>query len=48
MSKGHRGLAYTVDINPNDSMARDVAERIKRGDVSGSSFAFTIAEEDEL
>lgn len=36
------GLWYEVDL-PDTSAARDLAESIKRGDVSQSSFAFTVA-----
>jgi len=34
-----RGLRYEVDL-PDTSAGRDIAESIRRGDVSGSSFAF--------
>ena len=37
------GLRYEIDL-PNTTGGRDLAESIKRGDVSGSSFGFTIAE----
>lgn len=36
-----RGLAYTCDL-PNTSMARDLHESIRRGDINGCSFAFNI------
>lgn len=40
-----RGLSY--EIEPGDTtMARDVVEHIKRGDVDGSSFAFRVTDED--
>ena len=38
-----RGLEYEIDT-ADTSISRDVAEHIRRGDVSGSSFAFTIPE----
>ena len=38
------GLKYEVDL-PNTQTARDLAESIKRGDVSGSSFAFSVSKE---
>ena len=34
------GLTYEVDVNPDDSMARDVWARVKRGDVVGGSTWF--------
>ena len=34
------GLWGSVKINPNDSAARDIYERVKRGDISGCSFGF--------
>lgn len=37
------GLRYEVDL-PNTSAGRDVLESVKRGDVDGSSFAFTVGE----
>lgn len=36
-----RGLSYTCDL-PNTSMARDLHESIRRGDINGCSFAFNI------
>ena len=39
-----RGLRYDVDL-PNTTLGRDVHELVKRGDVAGSSFAFTVKEE---
>jgi len=38
-----RGLRYEVDM-PDTQLARDLRESINRGDISGSSFAFTIPE----
>lgn len=38
------GLRYEVDM-PNTQTARDLAESVKRGDVSGSSFAFSVTSE---
>jgi uncharacterized protein len=37
------GLRYEVDINPNDAEACSTAAKIARGDISGSSFGFTVA-----
>lgn len=41
-----KALAYAIDINPNDSQAMSVWEKVKRGDVSQSSFAFTVRKEE--
>lgn len=40
------GLWGSVRINPNDSDAMNLYERVKRGDVSGCSIGFDIAEEE--
>lgn len=40
------GLWGKVQINPNDSAAMDLYERVKRGDVDGCSIGFDIAEEE--
>jgi HK97 family phage prohead protease len=37
-------LRYEVDL-PNTQVARDLAESVSRGDVSGSSFAFSVDKE---
>lgn len=39
-------LRYTAEINPKDPEAVGVYERIKRGDVSQASFAFTVRKEE--
>lgn len=39
------GLWGTITINPKDSQARDVYERIARGDIDGCSFGFEIEKE---
>lgn len=39
-------LRYSIDINPNDSQAMSVYEKVKRGDVNQSSFAFTVRKEE--
>lgn len=39
------GLAYEIDL-PNTSAGRDVAELLRRGDVSGSSFGFRMIDEE--
>ena len=36
-----KGLKYSIDV-PDTQAGRDVVTSIKRGDVSGSSFAFTV------
>lgn len=40
------GLRYVIDLNPDDPDAVRVAAKIQRGDVSQSSFAFSVLEED--
>lgn len=40
------GLWGQIKINPNDSSAMDLYERVKRGDVDGCSIGFDIAEEE--
>lgn len=40
------GLRYAIDVNPNDPQAMSVYEKVKRGDVSQSSFAFTVRSEE--
>ena len=39
-----RGLKYDIAV-PDTSTGRDTAEEIRRGDITGSSFSFTIAED---
>lgn len=41
-----KSLRYSVDVNPKDPEAMGVYERIKRGDVSQASFAFTVRTEE--
>lgn len=41
LSQDARGLHYSCDL-PNTQTARDIHESIRRGDVNGCSFAFTI------
>lgn len=41
-----RGLWGHIDINPNDSDAMNLYERVKRGDVDQCSFGFDIRSED--
>lgn len=40
------GLRYETKINPRDTQAMGVYERVKRGDVSQASFAFTVRREE--
>lgn len=42
LSVDDHGLRYEIDL-PDTQAARDVAESIKRRDISGSSFAFRVA-----
>lgn len=46
LKEDSRGLWGRVRINPNDSSAMDLYERVKRGDVDGCSIGFDIAEEE--
>lgn len=39
-------LQYSIDINPEDTEAMNVYRRVKRGDVSQASFAFTVRAEE--
>lgn len=41
LSVDDTGLRYEIDC-PNTQIGRDVAESIRRGDLSGSSFSFTV------
>lgn len=41
-----RGLDYVIDVNPDDQEAMNLYQRIKRGDVFQSSFAFTVRKEE--
>jgi len=41
-----KGLRYHIDVNPNDPQAMSVYEKVKRGDVTQSSFAFTVRKEE--
>jgi HK97 family phage prohead protease len=43
LAEDQHGLRYEIDL-PDTTAARDVRESIKRGDISGSSFAFTVPE----
>lgn len=45
LSIDDRGLRYEIDLNPEDPDAMKLHARVKRGDISGSSFAFTVAED---
>lgn len=39
------GLKYTIDFNPNDTDHTNLMEKVKRGDVSQSSFAFRVKDD---
>ena len=43
LSEDDTGLRYEIDV-PDTQVGRDVATSIERGDVTGSSFAFSISE----
>ena len=44
LTTNKRGLRYEFDL-PNTSAGKDLAESIRRGDISGSSFAFKVDDE---
>lgn len=46
LQEDERGLWGRIRINPNDTAAMDLYNRVKRGDVDGCSFGFDIVEED--
>ena len=41
---GMKGLDYTVDPLPKTSVAKDVAENVRLGNIQGNSFSFSVAE----
>lgn len=45
MSLDPIGLKYTIDFNPNDTDHANLMEKVKRGDVSQSSFAFRVKDD---
>ena len=48
LSTDSKGLRYEIDYNANDPDHVRVSEKIKRGDVTGSSFAFRVAKGGEV
>lgn len=44
LSVDERGLAYEFDV-PNTSYGNDLLESVRRGDITQSSFGFTVAED---
>lgn len=44
LSVDERGLRYEVDL-PDTQAGRDVAELVKRGDITGSSFGFQVTKQ---
>ena len=44
LKEDEKGLHYEADA-PNTTLGRDITESIKRGDISGNSFSFTIRED---
>lgn len=46
LTQDSKGLYGDITINPNDSDAMNLYERVKRGDVSQCSFGFEIRSED--
>ena len=47
LSEDKKGLRFEVDLNQDDPDAMKLFSRVKRGDISGNSFSFTIDEADE-
>ena len=45
LEQGAAGLRYSIDM-PDTQVGRDVLESVKRGDLSGSSFSFLVANEE--
>jgi HK97 family phage prohead protease len=46
LAKTERGMGYKIKYNPNDPDHVRVMEKVKRGDVSQSSFAFRVAKDE--
>lgn len=46
LQEDERGLWGRIHINPNDTAAMDLYNRVKRGDVDGCSFGFDIVDEE--
>lgn len=46
LEQNEKALRYVIDVNPNDTQAMDVWAKVRRGDVSQSSFAFTVRKEE--
>lgn len=46
LQEDKKGLFGVIRINPNDSAAMDLYERVSRGDVDGCSFGFNIRKEE--
>lgn len=42
LANTEKGLQYTIHVNESDRQAMDAYSRIQRGEVDGSSFAFTV------
>jgi hypothetical protein len=42
-----RGLWYEIDPIPNTTLGRDLVEHLKLGNVTGSSFAFTVEDQNQ-
>ena len=46
LEETNEALRYSIDINPEDTEAMNTYRKVKRGDVSQASFAFTVRAEE--
>ena len=46
LKEDKKGLRYEIDV-PQTTAAKDVVESIRRGDITGSSFSFTLRDDSE-
>jgi HK97 family phage prohead protease len=48
LSEDKKGLRYEIALDPSDPDSQRVHSKIKRGDVDGSSFGFTVENDDDM